>query len=296
MKNLNVCGIAIVLALIVFFIPACGNPTDSADLVLWDTWSDPTARSTIEISVNDDGVCNVTIGGTADPDPWLTSARYKYTSKANTEYSYKFEAWTDSGDRLLNIQYGGGLSGTGPWETTDQLITAVRKTYTITKKTEHDGPNLLEFRSADQLGTFHVKVLSIVPVVNKGIIPKWVGTYEASGDTATLSANGTLSWTGWYGIPDGSRTGATITEGGLVSGGGFAGEWVYLTVNGDHEGIIIHIVPKNELGWNYIVAAGSHEDNGVADLLSLISEAGVTLSPPPRTYGYPSNYYFMGGR
>jgi hypothetical protein len=62
------------------------------------------------------------------------------------------------------------------------------------------------------------------------IIPSpWQGTYLAdSGDTFTLHANGTASWTS-SSVANGSWTGIRIASGGTVTLGGLTGTWVYVT-------------------------------------------------------------------
>ena len=132
------------------------------------------------------------------------------------------------------------------------------------------------------------------------IIPaKWQGTYTettGNGSTTTLQANGTVSWANWN-MPDGSRTGATIRTGGtfIRTGGTFldniyTGEWVYLAFDGVNEGIIVYYTPAQD-GINYFMGLGYYGANG---LLSGMSDAGATLSPPPDISGFPTDYRFSG--
>ena len=121
---------------------------------------------------------------------------------------------------------------------------------------------------------------------NDDIIPaKWRGTYGEGGDfTVTLHANGTISWTG-EGIPNGSRSGVTIVNGGTASApGGMKGDWVYIAADGLNQGIIINFTPAVD-GYRWVLGLGNW---GVSEILNLMNDYGATLSPPPNTSGIPS--------
>jgi len=130
----------------------------------WSKWVDPTSTATLVYSIDGDGVCTITVGGTAvtpDWDRWKAQALCSYTATANTSYEYTFEAWTASGEgnRTLNIQY---YSNSPADARKNQDITETRTTYTIQGESiPNDGFQNLEFRCADQTGTFYMKMLSI---------------------------------------------------------------------------------------------------------------------------------------
>jgi len=119
------------------FITGC-NSDDEGDVPpenkpvkdRWGKWIEPGTTATLDYSVADDGVCTITVGGTAEQEKWKVNAQYAYTAKAGVSYKYTFEAWTESGTRELTFSYntdhdekiylGEGIS-----------ITSARKTYTV---------------------------------------------------------------------------------------------------------------------------------------------------------------------
>jgi len=183
MKNLcKFIGIITFVAIIGFLMIACedsdednsGKDEDNSsnktpeDLPVTERWkkqvADDTDATIDYFSVDENGVCTVTIGGTAEPnsrDKWKARIVYPYTAMANTFYEYKFEAWTQSGNRELGLGYywdddikSGFYSGV--------TLTTERKTYTVTgQMIPKSGVYIFEFQGADQLGTFYVKILSI---------------------------------------------------------------------------------------------------------------------------------------
>jgi len=130
----------------------------------WGKWVADDATATLDYSVANDGVCTITVGGTAEEwDRWKANAGYGYTANVNTLYAYTFQAWTQSGTRNLGVQYyvdnndqvykGSGVD-----------ITSTPETYTVKgERIPKGGVQSLEFQCADQLGTFYVKMLSIEP-------------------------------------------------------------------------------------------------------------------------------------
>ena len=160
--------LAVILALA---FTACKD--DEEDLKGWSSWTDTSATATIDISVDDDGVCTITIGGVAqvnnDSDgwgKWKAAANYSYHADENTQYEYKFEAWTQSGTRVLSVQYyntwGDSDSEGVVKKFEDITLTSQRKTFTFDGEVlPRGGIRTLEFMGADQLGTFYVKVLSV---------------------------------------------------------------------------------------------------------------------------------------
>jgi len=138
-----------------------------SDAHRWSKWVDETSTATVVYSVDSDGVCTITVGGTAELnqwDHWKANAGYRYTANANTSYEYTFEAWTASGEgnRTLNIQYYYDEAESVVDKNEDKAITATRTTYTIQGESlPKGGDKYLRFRCADQTGTFYVKILSI---------------------------------------------------------------------------------------------------------------------------------------
>jgi len=127
----------------------------------WSKWVDPSSTATLTYSVADDGVCTITVGGTAESDIWKTSSRYSYTAKANTNYKYTFEAWTESDARYLWVQYYED-NDESVWLGSGVSITTTRKTYTVWgQDLPKDREGELQFQCANQLGTFYIKILEI---------------------------------------------------------------------------------------------------------------------------------------
>ncbi|MDR2718580.1 MAG: leucine-rich repeat domain-containing protein [Treponema sp.] len=128
----------------------------------WGKWVDDTSTATLNYLVDPgDGMCTITVGGTADLDRWKAGARYSYTAEKGKLYDYTFEAWTRSGARKLWVQY---------YEDNDERIylvdsvslTTTRTTYTVNgTNIPKSGIRPLVFQCADQLGTFYVKILTI---------------------------------------------------------------------------------------------------------------------------------------
>jgi len=165
-------GLAVVIAAIALnamFITGCNSDDDDVPPEnkpvkdRWGKYIEPGTTATLDFSVADDGVCTITVGGTAEPreNRWKVNAQYDYTAKAGVSYKYTFEAWTESGTRGLGFQYN-----------TDNdekiylgetiVITNARKTYTVYGADLSNGAlNQVEFHCADQLGTFYVKMLEI---------------------------------------------------------------------------------------------------------------------------------------
>lgn len=134
----------------------------------WWTIRAQNSNATLEhFSVARDRIVTVTIGGVAEPhenpnwNAWRISACYNYTAKANTIYVYKFRAKTESGTRLLPIQYyndedesvylGSEVNLNNEWQTFEITGSVIPK----------PGNFSLRFMSANALGTYYVEVISI---------------------------------------------------------------------------------------------------------------------------------------
>jgi len=155
--------------------PIPGNepipPEDKPVQDRWGKWIDEDSTATLDYSVDDDGVCTITVGGTAMPHNetdgwyrWKANASYEYTAKAGVNYVYTFEAWTESGTRELSFQYN--------TDSDEEIylyqiisITSTRTTYTVYGEALSNGAlNHVEFQCANQLGTFYVKIIDIKPI------------------------------------------------------------------------------------------------------------------------------------
>jgi hypothetical protein len=139
------------------------KPEDMPAKKRWWSWIEDTSTATLEYSVDDDGVCTITVGGKVDKDAWKALMHYGYTEKEGTSYTYVLEAWTESGTYDLSVGYFENLNDE-VWLFSETIpITTERQTYTI-----YGGslPRLgeypaLRFSCADRLGTFYVKILEI---------------------------------------------------------------------------------------------------------------------------------------
>jgi len=144
----------------------------------WSKWVAEDATASLDYSVANDGVCTITVGGTAQANNesdgwgrWKASAQYTYTAKAGKRYIYKFEAWTDSGDRELRVQYYNDTANE-VYKASDVSITNTRTTYTIYGEAlPKGGERWVEFQCADQTGTFYVKMISIQEITGGGAPP-----------------------------------------------------------------------------------------------------------------------------
>ena len=127
----------------------------------WHKEVNSTSTATLEYSVDNDGVCTITIDGTANNDnAWKAQAQYSYTAKANTNYVYEFEAWTQSGTRNVWVEYYYDFVG-DIYDGREVSLTGTRQTYRVGGKPANGGIRDLRFQCGDQLGTFYVKILSI---------------------------------------------------------------------------------------------------------------------------------------
>ncbi|WP_461254901.1 leucine-rich repeat domain-containing protein [Treponema sp. R80B11-R83G3] len=186
-------------------------PEELPDADRWWSWANETATATITHSVDADGVCTITIGGTAQSwgDVWKASAGYSYTAQANTTYEYKFEAWTQSGNRTLNVQYYGDHDDV-VYLKKNINITAQRQTYTIKGESIPKGvTQVLEIGGANQLGTFYVKIISIAPYTPA--LEYYLITGEGNGTDNTYRVVSADGMSGAVTIP-GTYNGKAVTE------------------------------------------------------------------------------------
>jgi len=136
----------------------------------WSKFVNEESTATLDYSVDSDGVCAITIGGTPMPNnstdgwnSWRASASYSYTAKANTTYKYIFKAWTDSGTRNIDGPEYYGDDDEGVYLQFFINITDTPTTYTeIGTQIPKGGIKALRFKCANQTaGTFYVEIISI---------------------------------------------------------------------------------------------------------------------------------------
>jgi hypothetical protein len=197
MKKLNgvrgFAAVALLLGISVLF--SCADPgtkdvppEDKPVADRWGEWVDSSSAATLGYTVDADGLCTITVSGTAESeswDRWKATADYHYTAKTGASYTYKFEAWTESGTRNVGFQYYFDNAGE-VFLNTVVPITSTRTTYTINgDKIPKGGLRILNFQCGDQLGTFYVKILEIKevsPTGGGGQIPsEYQGTYNVYG-------------------------------------------------------------------------------------------------------------------
>ena len=175
----------------------------------WGKWIADDSTATLVYSVDNDGVCTITVGGTAQPNDesdgwgrWKAQAQYKYTAVEGKSFTYTFEAWTASGTRQFAFEY-----------CTDDVnkvylgelisLTTTRQTFTVNgSPLSKNSYNQIQFECADQLGTFYVKMLGI----------KETGSGGGEASTFTLT-----------GIPSQYNGKYVYLNGGSESGGGVLG-------------------------------------------------------------------------
>ncbi|MDR2922034.1 MAG: leucine-rich repeat domain-containing protein [Treponema sp.] len=136
----------------------------------YSSWVNPDSTAEMTRSIANDVVTvKVNHVGT---NIWDAAVNYIYNVQAEETYEYKFEAWTDSGNRTVHLEYyGSGDDSTEgpPWLGEDMVITETRKTYTVFYTiTSYDpaaptknGLSRINFQCANQTGTFYVRVISV---------------------------------------------------------------------------------------------------------------------------------------
>ncbi|MDR2576100.1 MAG: leucine-rich repeat domain-containing protein [Treponema sp.] len=208
MKNtIKVLGIIALIAVICFSftvlsLTGCDNggdnyipPENKPVKDRWGKWIADDATATLDFSVDNNGVCKITVGGIAQPNDntdewgrWKANAQYDYTAKAGKSYIYTFEAWTESGTRELGFQYNTD-NDNNIYLNESISLTTTRKTYTVYgQPLSKDVINHVEFQCADQLGTFYVKILEIkeyTPAEDLPVKDRWWKWIEPT-STATL--------------------------------------------------------------------------------------------------------------
>jgi len=139
----------------------------------WSKWIRSGYDVTVDLSVGNDGVCAVTVGGIVTSATNNANVRYAYNGNAGTYYTYEFEAWTETDDRDLVLLYYNdyenyNTEGNNTLRFLSLNITSTRTKYTIEgDKLPKSGEWGLEFECSNKRGTFYVKVLSITGTTNK---------------------------------------------------------------------------------------------------------------------------------
>ena len=122
----------------------------------WGSFVDEKSTATLKFSVNNQGVCTVTVGGSSMRlNPGRASVNYRHTVNKGKKYKYEFEAWTETGTRSLPILNPSNYEAV-------LLITDIRKTHTITSRAMPEtGQVFLRFHSGNQTGTYYLRIISI---------------------------------------------------------------------------------------------------------------------------------------
>jgi hypothetical protein len=162
------------------------SPEEKTTEKRWHSWNKSSSSAMVTHSVANDDVCTITVAGSPNDNIYDGTASYSYTVQANVKYTYVFEAWTQTGNRTLSIQYyGGGVTSTKgpPYLSKTQNITTARQRYTFTGDAiPNSGVADVDFQCANQIGVFFVKIISISPT-NGGNTASW----RKWGDAVTFS-------------------------------------------------------------------------------------------------------------
>ena len=144
-----------------FYVKVISILEASPDAAHWGRYVNPESTATLDYEVDSDGVCKITVGGTANPNDsrWKTQAQYSYTANANTLYAYEFQAWTQSGGRNVWVEYYND-NVAEVYKGSEVSLTGTQQTYRIIGEPANGG-DVLVFQCGDQLGTFYIKMLSI---------------------------------------------------------------------------------------------------------------------------------------
>ena len=137
-------------------------PTPPITPINWWKYERDPSTAKVAYSVGSDGTCNITVSGTAESERWYVHVGRSYDPQINKSYIYEIEAWTDSGERDFSFQYHED-NDAGIYMGTNITIDSTKRIYTVYGgkiPTNVQTPGL-RFQCADQLGTFHVRIVSI---------------------------------------------------------------------------------------------------------------------------------------
>jgi len=219
MKNRNKnfwLGILAIMLVFGMTVIACGGddsgggdvpPEKKPVAERWHTWTDSSSSAAVTNSVDNNGVCSITVSGTPESVEyiWKANCAYDYTVRKNARYTYVIEAWTLSGDRWINAQFFGGgdanTVGGPPYYGESILLTTTRTRYTFDSVALPKGGVIpFEFQCATQLGTFYVKIVSITENTGGGggggqndpgdLAGTWTGNIGGYNAIITISGSG----------------------------------------------------------------------------------------------------------
>jgi hypothetical protein len=180
--------------------PGSTRPEDKPAAERWSEWHDESI--TLDYTVAGDGLVTVTVGDTPDDQRWRGAVYYDYTSEEGKRYTYTFEAWTGSGERVIDVRYYAPPSGDNAYVRLGLSITASRQTFTYTGGPVPDDQHGLSFTCGDRDGTFYIKVISITPEPEptppetKPVAERWSEWHEESITLAyTVAGDGVVTVT-----------------------------------------------------------------------------------------------------
>jgi len=133
------------------------TPEDLPAASRWSYTLYDTDATVEHFSVDNDGVCKVTIGGTIDSDAWKVRVEYAYTATPAAYHEFKFMAWTEPcEERYLNVQYYSD-DDDKIYREDHILLTSTPTEYSVVGLILKDGVPL-RFQCADELGTFYIQM------------------------------------------------------------------------------------------------------------------------------------------
>jgi hypothetical protein len=135
----------------------------------WWTWVDDTADVTVGFEEQQNGIVKATVSGTPASDRWKAMLGYTnsdQTLQQGKHYKYKFEMWTDSGTRKVNVQYYNDEDTAIYHGFNNQTVTTERKTYELAQGIPHPKAKAaqLGFQCGDTTGVFYVRIISITEI------------------------------------------------------------------------------------------------------------------------------------
>jgi hypothetical protein len=163
----------------------------------WSAWSAPiewTEQPAPTVNLKYDyktGIAEINVTGGTPGDFWISQAAYGNTGvEANKKYKYIFEAWTESGDREIDIQYYQD-DNEGEDVTlffSRQILTTIHQRFELIGETlpisEHDSVELeMSFYCGNKNGIFYVKLISVTEIteINEGNTIIYNGNGNTSG-------------------------------------------------------------------------------------------------------------------
>jgi hypothetical protein len=128
----------------------------------------PLTADSLELSEAADGVVTAIVKQAAPiVYRWAIQFGKLYLPKRSTWYEYKFEAWTDSGTRVIDFRYGRNPHTASETARLDFPIDSTRQEYTIIGKTATWTENYdqsITISCGNPVGTIYFKMLSITAI------------------------------------------------------------------------------------------------------------------------------------